>query len=313
MSRRDIDTGESLDLLLDTLCNTFAALIFIAILLVVVNSDQVTEGTQQKQALDEAKVELLQRQIANLDADIARLTKMPGATAKAVSKPSADTVGLQAQVGDLERRKREAEAILAIKATDISSISMLDIEETKRLADQKAKQLQADISALSAAKAEAARLQLQLKELGAAVDATKIPKKEEFRLPKERGDGGKQGIFTFVSGGRIYPIYFFRGGGLSENTDTISWASKGSGQQPTLLAARGWSANGANAADWTRFIRDLPKDRYYLSFLVWPDSFNEFKKAKQMASEAGLDVGFELMTGGLPSFGSGGSGPAPRL
>jgi hypothetical protein len=52
----------------------------------------------------------------------------------------------------------------------------------------------------------------------------------------------------------------------------------------------------------------LDKDKQYIAFLVRDDSFNVFRKARQVADSLGLDTGWELLGVGEPiKFGEGGT------
>ncbi len=52
----------------------------------------------------------------------------------------------------------------------------------------------------------------------------------------------------------------------------------------------------------------LDKDKQYIAFLVRDDSFNVFRKARQVADNLGLDTGWELLGIDEPiKFGEGGT------
>jgi hypothetical protein len=55
-------------------------------------------------------------------------------------------------------------------------------------------------------------------------------------------------------------------------------------------------------------LTSLDKDKQYIAFLVRDDSFNVFRKARQVADSLGLDTGWELLGVGEPiKFGEGGT------
>jgi hypothetical protein len=55
-------------------------------------------------------------------------------------------------------------------------------------------------------------------------------------------------------------------------------------------------------------LSQLDKDKQYIAFLVRDDSFNVFRKARQVADNVGLDTGWELLGIDEPiKFGEGGT------
>jgi hypothetical protein len=69
----------------------------------------------------------------------------------------------------------------------------------------------------------------------------------------------------------------------------------------------------ANNGKFQAILSQLDKDRQYIAFLVRDDSFNVFRKARQLADEAGFDTGWELLGIDEPiKFGEGGTAIATQ-
>jgi len=61
-------------------------------------------------------------------------------------------------------------------------------------------------------------------------------------------------------------------------------------------------------SNFNSILSQLDKDHQYIAFLVRDDSFNVFRKARQVADEAGFDTGWELLGIDEPiKFGEGGT------
>jgi hypothetical protein len=59
---------------------------------------------------------------------------------------------------------------------------------------------------------------------------------------------------------------------------------------------------------YREILSRLDKDKQYIAFLVRDDSFNVFRKARQVADNLGLDTGWELLGIDEPiKFGAGGT------
>lgn len=317
MSFRNSETGESLDLLLDTLCNTFAALVFIAILLVIINRDATAPKNQSMAAVDEARIELLQRQIANLSSEVARLSSRLDATGRdsSTDRGNADLESVKEEIQRLEARARALEAALASGQKRMNEGAKNDVQELRVLADQIAAELARIETANNASQREIERLGGELDTVNKQLSESKAPLRETYRLPKEQDNGGKTGSFVFVRGGKVYPVYFFNSSGSTRNQETIRWREDGDNSIPELIPGLGWSHSPTSGTPLARFLESVPSQRYYLSFLVWPDSFAEFRAVKQECTRRGIELGFEVKVGPLPIFvpPGRGTGPAPRL
>ena len=69
----------------------------------------------------------------------------------------------------------------------------------------------------------------------------------------------------------------------------------------------------ANNGKFQAILSQLDKDRQYIAFLVRDDSFNVFRRARQLADEAGFDTGWELLGIDEPiKFGEGGTAIATQ-
>lgn len=313
MKLRTSDDEGSLDLLLDALCNAFAALIFIAILLALINMESGGPRNEQRDDLLKARIELLEHENFLLSNSINTFNALPQEAKDNQEEGPMDLSIIRQEIAGLKDKKSSIQSEIADKISEMASLVGFDADSI--LAENIELQLQftAKNRELSRVESQIDTLQRELDRLAYTMAAFENPARRQSRLPLERGDGGKIGIFVIVTGGKAYPISLFRNGRLIDNTETLAWTSIGDSKRPTPLAEYGFSPSTRATGPWLRYLTDLPKDRYYLSFIVLSDSLAEFQVFKQTASDLSVDLGFELWTGPLPRFGSTGSGPAPRL
>jgi len=76
----------------------------------------------------------------------------------------------------------------------------------------------------------------------------------------------------------------------------------------TNVSGEGASDLGNPNSKYQAMLSVLDKDKQYIAFLVRDDSFNVFRKARQVADSVGLDTGWELLGIDEPiKFGAGGT------
>jgi hypothetical protein len=308
MSRKHNEPGDSLDMLLDTLCNTFGGLVFIAMLLAIINSMSVA-GKELDTTAQDARVEREQKRVEarleELKIKLAALTKKTDAGA------SSDK--LDAVREKLAKLARE-EAVLRAQI-DESEASLLETEQLDQsrldatLRDLRLKLARAT-SGLAAAAEEIARLTARQAELAQSLEKTKKVKIEKFRLPKENHNSPKHSIYICARNGKIYPVEKRDGKRITLNTDTLEWEMHSGGQWLVFEKSTGWEVGETAGKEWADYLNEIPKEQYYLSFYVWDDSYDAMRQAKRIATEQGFSVGWEPCSGPF-GIGAGGGTPPP--
>jgi hypothetical protein len=309
MSRRHNEPSDSLDMLLDTLCNTFGGLVFIAMLLAIVNSTSVTEKVSDATA----QKERIEREQKRAETRLEELkTKLAAFAGKKDETASFDK--LEAAHEKLAKLARE-EAVLRAQI-DNSETSLLKTEQLDQSKlDATLRELQAKLaqatSESAAAIEEIARLTTRLAELGKALAKTKKPKIEKFRLPKENKSLKKDSIYVCVRNGKIYPTHKRSGKRISLNTETLEWEMVPGGQRLVFERSIGWEVGETVGTEWIDYLAEIPKGEYYLSFLVWDDSFDVMRQAKRIATEKGFSIGWEPFSRAFFVLVSSGGAPPP--
>jgi len=315
MSRRNSAIPDSSNLLLDTLCNTFGSLIFIAMMLVAMNSQVVHETRTGAQT---AQDELLGRQIQRADERIAELTATAGAgETKAAKTDGADS----ARFGALEQTLQKLQAELAGSQSQLDKTANAAVSagnQDPHAEELRIQKIQAELELLRKEKTSLAqtlaRLETKKLELNRNLQDAKKPKVTKYRLPRENNTSGKQHLYVFVRHGKIYPMYLFENGARKLNTASVHWLDQDFSKSPRPRSQLGWKLESAADSEWREYLKALSPKEYYIAFLAWGDSFTTLKKAKVMATDAGWDVGWEPWPEDSEiSFGESGTGPPPPL
>lgn len=276
MRRRASLNGDSLDLLLDTICNTFGGVLFIAILLIVLLqlSPAVTESTPRDQPSpgESESIDDLRLQLAELTESVKRQEqlleqtvspKLESALSEMSSRQKAASASLK-QVGDLESRN---------KAT----------EEELHRSDVAAAELQGRL-------VEAER---QITELRTVLSTKKSETTEEIHSPVERSEFGKSEVGLVLRYGRFYVWHRYSPSGerLGLNTDDfliLDDTSDGIVVRPR--PNRGIPIDRSEAARRAiaERLHEFNSNRKILAFIVRPDSYSEYRIVRDVAVSLGF-------------------------
>jgi len=279
VSRKSELSGDSLDLLLDTICNTFGGILFIAMLVAILTSQLSRSASpaaptaQASQALRKMRGELFETD--------ARLTKLRQAVR---------------QKEDLERKFGDPESqelLTMLHTLDVDSDSLVTERNQKlsNAAESQASLLDTarELERLAELKA-ATQERLRLKRI-------ELENESQFRsrtaqTPKQRNTPKIQMLF-FLKGGRLSG--HARGsesGELIHNEDETRIVAQAAGQQfvePIDNAGLVVSPDGSSSAKIVERLRDFDKERHFLSIFVFKDSFSSFESLKNDVIRAGFE------------------------
>ena len=309
MTRKQVQSEGSLDLLLDTICNTFGGVVFIALLVVLLlrlspvqqlsasiqSSSKIRAAMQWQEAL-QSNHELLadlQSQIteAALRWDDGVITEL-----KELQEMEKKELQIKQELGD-------SLLTLVEKEDKISSVkSSLEILENKRISAEK-------IRAETAAVVSDLKNSLEtLTDQNKQIESSILPPSTLDRpveLPIEQNDSNDQ-ISLFVKFGRLYFPF--------DSTDNINTSE--------FVIERGWIYNVAKPklfegipingnGDPTpeiarRLSRFSPRD-YFVHIVICRDSFDYFQGLKAQLTQLGYR--YHLTPLGNGDFVETGSGP----
>jgi len=296
---------ESIDLLLDTICDVFGGFVFIACLLALLINHKTptpddpagTAGTQGRvlavkleaakselaglqklnlklKDLGQDKLQTLIRERNDLQATLDRLRKQLSSSLNPAPGTAKDPVG---DITDLR-----------------SEVKALD----QRVADAKARK--------DAAEKKAGDLAAQIQSIRSKITAEDEKHVEHVRFPKER-QITKAAMNIILQNGAIYPLVNADGEKFSGLTRVMK-----DDESFDAIPKKSEGMPMSNAAAVRRLLASYKRWGGYVSLNVFPDSFETFRAFKALILEAGLDYGFDVYPEHyIITFSPKGSSPAP--
>ena len=302
-------SANSLELLLDTICNMFGSIILITLLIVIVTSeqplDQILDMNQgpDREEIDR-RIETARLQIESLQSE----TQKERANAPAASADEKNAADLQAKVQAAEAALQSA---LRDQQTAFDRTSP-EFAKTLREFKTRLESLTFEITDLENQLADTNRrrpaLQAELVSLQAAHKGLASGQVEKFRLPKARSTT-KKPLNVLCAHGAIYPVYVICSSGDLSRFQGIQFKDLNSTQTEYI------PIRGAGIPPETTAIREafahLPADRY-LSVFIYPDSIEAFRALRKAFPGNTIDIGWDPLTpderlifvtggGGLPA------------
>jgi DNA-binding transcriptional MerR regulator len=278
MSRKKASNFDSLDLLLDTICNLFGGVLFIAMLVIILlnmTSEQaameIPDATSQ-QKLTSAQIELADSQ-AELDS-LRRAVREQENLAKKFADP---------RVRDLITQSTQKQSSVA-SVTATHETNLLEAGKKQDDVNRIATALQAMETALDKIKKQLAVVDQQLKQEQQLRTRT-------VKLPRQR-QTSKQQIAYLLKGGRLFAYIRRDSGGnvTRETADSQETTSAGvtylepvpGGGTPVNPAGDTSGSLAAKLAGWD-------PNQHFIAICVWPDSFEHFSVVRQILVEGGYE------------------------
>ena len=299
-------SSDALELLLDTVCSMFGAILLIAILVALMAQTAKVDSPS-----DQASAEMLRRKIATAEADLAETHRLTIQLAAPADSPSASLAAEKQQIEQALAAARAQRDRMSTQLQDQVARQTVDFsaEWKKLIADLRAlERKQEEIAnALKAQDQNSARLNGRVAEISKLIQQEKEARVVTLRFPKERART-KQSLAVICKFGKIYPIMDADG---RKNDTAIAWTGKGDGELSRPVEALGWTVAG-NKAAIDHLLRSVPKGEIYLAFYVYPDSFDAFHSLRDQAAAAQIEFGVELDRAGSDLiWGSEGCTPPP--
>ncbi|HUG91481.1 MAG TPA: hypothetical protein VML55_11635 [Planctomycetaceae bacterium] len=267
----DADNG-SLDLLLDTICNTFGGVLFISMLVVILlNMSSRQAALTPPDASAQAALVELERARSQTAAELRTLRD--ALSVQQQLERRIDDPGLREAVRRLreERDARTTRTAQADAARSRISQAQIDVNRV----------------ALSLAELQAARTRAAatLEQVDREMAREMAVRTRTARLPKLR-QTTKTEVPFFLRQGRL--CAFARRtptGGLARNADEAVIRTDAAGVQtvePVVPAGSLVNPAASSHADIEQKVAQFDKDRHFITLVVWPDSFAEFAVVKEI-------------------------------
>lgn len=281
---------DSLDLLLDTICNTFGGIIFIALIIVLF-------------------LNLTQRR-----ADFA----LPTASSVAeMVNAQARYQATQAQLQAMRLAVEQMEKTRAQFAADPRTrqlLSRLQLVETSHRAESKTRDQELQALADSRRKVndlldELVRLEQAVRaaEEEVAVIKTELRREVQLRsqtatLPKQRATQKTQAALL-LKGGTLYAFSEpGKDGAMFQNTKETAVQKQGDAESVVPVAGAGQAIDPGQPDDpaLRQRFEHFDAAKHYVAVVVWPDSFAHFAAVRQALVRAGLEYQLIPWTGDRP-------------
>lgn len=279
MARRRAAKQDSLELLLDTICNTFGGVLFIAIMVVML----LRQSGQQPQAPEPPpspeELQILSQQFATLSSELRRLQELRASQAALVESMVPDAIQLlleqrkrlladQARIQATVDKKRASNAALAISVEEVQA-EIRQIEERLRTAIEEQQQ---------------SRSQLASERQG---------RTQDLRLPVLR-QSGKREVGVIIRYGRLYVWHEYdrnqRPIGLNTRDFVIL------GEEDDGLVTRPNPNRGLRLDDRPEtqqaiaaLLKPFDRDRFYIAIILRPDSFGAFRDFRDQVITLGYE------------------------
>jgi len=285
---------DSLDLLLDTLCNVFGGIIMIACLLAMLSRPQVSEAPiSPKSPIDHESGILMEKRIQMALAELDGLEKLR-AQLQSEDDPSirpliTQLIALKKTAEKLRQEKAKQDEMATIMAKDKVRDSGHEIARLREMVQEIERRLGiANRNAEAAAQMRQA-LEKKLSDLQMELEDVSQLKIEKLRFPRERNIH-KTASPIIIQYGQVFPLYDSAGNPNSRVTQVRSvngtftaFAKKGEGLSPTL-----------HTAALRDILKQLGSGNRYLTLYVYPDSYAALRELKKLIYEAGVDYGMNL-------------------
>lgn len=318
--RRRRADDSSLELLLDTITNTFGGILFIAILLsLLLNSSSQTarEAAPRVEPMSAVEQAQLESRVSDLQQDVENLRRRVAAAPQPGDSQAEDS-----ELGKLSAAAAAVEAAVAksteaIRNTLESQREAATATEQFEMLEQDRKSVKEQLAEaehrLAAAQEEAARLAEAALQIDRPQGVTEI--EQTVSLPSLR-PSLKNEVGLYVRFDKIFMMHAWKNGErLGPNTDQFVIVSLPSGDGVRQVArpkpAAGTLVNAATImADLRRILQSFPSDRFVVSVVVFEDSFDVFQVIKAAIVQNGYEYRPIPLRPGQSIVDSGGRGEA---
>ena len=310
MNLRNRKPSDSLYMLLDTMCDAFGGIILLAVLVVLLTSEEKIQNATHSDTS-----EMMQRRVAiaqtNLQQSVQLATSLHAQANDDRWKSQVELLAQRQQLEDDIRRIREL-AAQSEKEIDANA----GVDPTERLKKLDAQIAEAEVKKLTAQNSidasidEKKRTAERLSALEKQMAEVAKMSERELRLPREH-DTDRQVVYILVMYGRVY---FCRNADMSRNENDIQWTDRTGVEVAMPKKTKGFDPT-MNAAQLRSYFTTQLHNSVFVDFVVVGDSFPAFIRAKQLAVESGIPYGWipwRLKEDGEFSFSAVGYMPKPQ-
>lgn len=301
--RRSRGPGDSLDLLLDTICNSFGGIIFIACLVAILARDTPTAPASAMAAADAS---MLERRISVAEDDLQQL--------EALASEQADRAD---HASSLEQKRGELKAAIAALRAETKPTTAAQPDKaspealrTLRAANrEQSAQLESLLNEIASSEQELSRLARRASQLRERTAAAASARREMLRFPRERRSE-KSPFWVILKHGRVYTVRT-EAGDLNQ-TDLV-WTKRDGGTAELTPIPNAGKQLPDRKDELTAILRSVSAGRQYVTVCLYPDSFDTWRELRGLIQNSSLEYGLRFFepTDGLVM--GAGSPPPPPL
>lgn len=278
MKRRDLK-GDSMELFLDTICNTFGGILLIALLVIILLQISGKSGVEsiEKDFVDEKEYAQTEKELNALRDKMERLQKQTKSLEQQNDK-----------IADPERKKLQIQSITEQKELkDILKEKESLISENLEI-HQKFNEIQKELAEKNLKFNEA---QNELTNKKQMYNERVSDRSIEQKLPQMRRSN-KLEVVVLVRFGRFYFWHrYINGLRLGLNTDDMLILEEDKEYRKTIPNIR--RGTDLKKSDAQRLVREqlaqFSVNEYKITIVIWPDSYEEYKVVREAVVKSGFD------------------------
>lgn len=276
--KRETSESSSFDLFLDTVCNAFGGIVFLAILLaLLIQTRQVVKSDdpnpQQPTSADE-----MRKLVSQLD-ELTAMHATLAVTLDGIPEPVSEAFGedyqaLSKQIDEIEQQLKD------LNRRNASAVVKLS-EQIK--ANETVKSDSISSSALLAqAKQKLSDLQMEYRQ---SVES----KRETLRLPRTR-DSNAASVLMLFDGGEVYLAYQPKLYSSDFNTNHVTTRELNDGQiEVRPVPGAGWKINEPVGMSKVRsLIAETARDGNIITLAIWPSAYGSFTEIREEMIRSGV-------------------------
>lgn len=297
-----------MELLLDTMCNTFGGIVLIAILVALLS--QTAGPKTPDQHITKETSEMLVRKIRSAQSDLDEAMRGIVPNDSRSTKVLSELILKKHKLAELLSAQEEILAINqnltqieAKKSTMDLSHEFKRIKSQLALMNQECERIENSIKTMTE---NSDRLTKRSSAIAAQIQDHRAKRVAKLRFPKEHHKT-KQILNVILRYSRAYPFMT----GPDENNSDILWSDRGTYMLAEPNRSAGLSIDTRNS-DMLRTFQRFRTDVYQIAIHVYPDSLDEFRQFRDLVVQMGFDYGWDPMNPDITyKWGSEGTSPPP--
>jgi hypothetical protein len=319
MGRRRNTDDSSLELLLDTICNTFGGVLFLAMLVSLLLQTSRNRDSESKQttppsrpAISKADVIRLSTQAADMQEELQRLEADLGQVRSFVAQFSTADIATRVEALQAEERKqrglesRRTELLAAITGEKTAAVTAAASAQASRQRAQEA----SSTAATAAERLEVAKKRQESLAKSAILLRAKLDRQNVIestgKAPRER-DTDKTDVAFLLRYGRLYLTHNHTQFSRTVNThDFTVTQSIGFNKAVAKPGAGIEIGTRTFQAELKKLLADYPRQEWYACIVVHPDSFDSFQLLKAELVNQGYE--YRVIATDKPITDQGGEG-----